>query len=126
MTIVSPHTGAPVPQTKEINPGDYRPSPGRVLLARQTVEDSFVDDGEIRIIKAEITKEQEATWEAPSTVIAVGETIPGGIKPWFSRGAIVEVEPSFMMRPRQLTPTLTVFNVPFAAIIGVLADGDAE
>lgn len=116
MTLISPHNGEPIRTAPKRQ--HYLPAPGRVLLLRQKVSDTFEGT---KLVKATSTTYIEEAYTPFATVAEVGAPIPGGMVPFFKKGDVVTIEPN-LLREIELSSELTIWSAPFSSVTGYFVD----
>jgi hypothetical protein len=106
-------------------PRDYKPGPGRVTVLRERVSQHYVKDETVDIAKAIPYAEMEEVFSIFAVVARVGDSAPGGMQPWFTKGDVVTIQHS-LFDEVQISPNLSVWNGPYAAITGVFVEPETE
>lgn len=101
---------------------DFRPAPGRVLVLRQDVNPFYEGT---KIEKPVDALEMEQVFNTEAIVARIGDTINGGMEPWYAVGERVVIEPAIFKEVR-LSPTFSAWHGPFAGVQGVFEEVDEE
>ncbi len=105
----------------EQKPRNYKPGPGRVTVLREITQTHYVKDEDVDLAKPLMATERDKVFTIFATVARVGDQLPGGIAPWFSKGDLVSVIPS-MFDEIELAPGMYVFCGPFSAVTGIFEE----
>jgi len=101
---------------------DYKPAPGRVTVIREKINDHYVADEQVNIVKPTMAVEFEEVFSIFATVARIGDPIPGTMAPFFKKGDVVSIIPGLFTEVQ--LPGGTVWQGPWSAVSGVFCEID--